>query len=341
MTGHDFAPHVKDFFSTDVENIVYDLCTEAIPEALRRLADDLISSSRKLRRRSAKQITVLREIRRDPSFADRRGVVAFRRVGGKIELGATPTGRSDEYRRQLDRAVTRIQSSSIISRIHNRDPELAILFAEYDQELSSNTPNASAVSLWIIGQDIDNRIRLGQSATDEDQNIGNNTLRYLMTFLTAHNLYLQSFAEIEQLSKDLDRSTSLYQGLDERARSAPWSLLEALSADNNLFETRTQRALEKAASAIDRPDSDKTKGLVGLGLGLLRGALRIMGATALEKMLDPTDTALFENAAESLDKLLSEPGLEREIIIFCRAHKAKYWSWRIGYRYSSTGSEFS
>jgi hypothetical protein len=145
MTGYDFAPHVKDFFSTAVESIVYDLCTEAIPEALRRLADDLTSSRRKLRCRSAKQITVLREIRRDPSFADRRGVIAFRRVGGKLELGAAPTSRSDEYRRQLDRAVTRIQSGSIISRIHNRDPELAILFAEYDQELSSNTPNSSAV----------------------------------------------------------------------------------------------------------------------------------------------------------------------------------------------------
>lgn len=182
MTNYDFDPYVKDNFAASVDGAVYDLCNRAIPEALGRLGADLNSASRKLRPRSAKQITALREIRRDPSFADQRGLVSFRRVAGKLEIGGASTSRSIEYRRQLDRAVTRIRSSSIISRIHNRDTELASLFSEYDEELSSGNLDRSAVSLWIIGQDIDNRVRAGQSATDESEKFDDNTLHYLMTF---------------------------------------------------------------------------------------------------------------------------------------------------------------
>lgn len=141
--------------------------------------------------------------------------------------------------------------------------------------------------------------------------------------MTAHNLYLQSFKEIEQLSEDLGRSVALYQGLDERARSAPWSLLGALASDEGIFEPRTQRALGKAASAIQRPDSEKTKGLVSIGLGLLRGALRTMGVTALEKVLGSTDPDLIEETTDTLDRLLSEPGLDREIVLFFRKNKER------------------
>lgn len=322
MTGFDFDAYVKDNFAAAIDEIVYSLCTDAIPEALGRLGSDLISASRKARLRPSKQTAALREIRRDPSFADRRGLISFQRVGGKIEIGGRPTSRSDDYRRQLDRAVARIQSASIISRIHNKDPELVTLFREYDEELSSDHLNSSAaVSLWVVGQDIDNRIRIGQAATEDSEKLDDNTLHYLMTFLTAHNLYLQSFREIEQLSEDLGRSVALYQGLDERARSAPWSLLAALASDEGVFESRTQCALRKAASAIERPGTAQTKGLVSLGLGLLRGALRTMGATALEKVLGSDDQELIDETTSTVERLLSEPSLEREILLFLQHHK--------------------
>jgi hypothetical protein len=63
--------------------------------------------------------------------------------------------------------------------------------------------------------------------------------------------------------------------------------------------------------------------LVALGLTLVRGALRAMGATTLESVLGSLDDESAEAAVESLNGILSDPSLEGSIARFFRTHRAK------------------
>jgi len=255
MTGTEFASEVKNDYPVNFLQIVPELCAISIPEALKSLSYDVTAETRKRSLSSRKYLSALRKVRRDPSFADRRGLVSFRRTGNKLEIGGDTVGpRSVDYRRQLDRAIGRVRGSLIMSRIHNRDPDLAALFEEYNDELMAETPSASAISLWVIGQDINNRVRVSQKKNSEDEGLDDNTIYYLMTFLTAHNLYLQSFPEIERLSEDLGRFTMPYQSLDAAARNAPWTLLNDLSKESGIFEIKTKMRWKKRL----RPMNDQT-----------------------------------------------------------------------------------
>jgi hypothetical protein len=308
-------------FSAELQSIAANVAEAAIPTALDALGTELVHVFQHKPVPSNSTLAALRKVKKDPSYTDKRGALAFQKKDDHLSIGGVgKTARSQSYRRQLERAIQRISVGEVMARLHNRDPSLSALFEEYNREFShDNAENSddTVISLWMIGHDIDNRIRVSDTKASEDEALDENALSLLMTFLTAHNLYLQSFSAIERLSDDLLRSSRIYRKLDDTARKAPWGLLSSLSHHQDVFEDKTQKVLKKAASAVDRPDAENTKGLVGIGLGLLRGALREMAAIILDTML-----RVPGNEDEFLAGLDNKP-LERAILNFFKVHKRR------------------
>jgi hypothetical protein len=120
----------------------------------------------------------------------------------------------------------------------------------------------------------------------------------------------------------LGRSSTIYQNLDEKARSAPWSLLSDFSSQPEIFAPNTKHVLEKASDAAQRTGSEPTKGLVAILLALARGAMRAMGAVTLETVLDLPE-ASADDIVNTLEKALSSPSLEKNIIRFITMHKGQ------------------
>jgi len=147
-----------------------------------------------------------------------------------------------------------------MNRIHNRDPELARLFNEYHSKFDKEDIENVAMSLFIMAQEIDGRIRAGHEEALEDEALDSNTQSYLSTFLLAHNLYMQSFQVIEQVTDDMDRASRLYEALSETFRGTPWKALADLSMRDLIFTPEARGALGLAVRAVDVPAVSQTKG---------------------------------------------------------------------------------
>jgi hypothetical protein len=179
----------------------------------------------------------------------------------------------------------------------------------------------AVASLWIIGHDIDARLRANQSLSDADDRLDAGTVAHLTTFLTSHNLYLQCFPVAEEIADDLDRSARIYTRLDERARSAPWALLQSMGQNSALVEGRSAAVMTKAANAITDSSKVRTKGVVGIGLGLLRGAFQAVGTRFVEKMSDEIGDELVDVSNDAVRDVIKDDQLLQTVSTFVKEHE--------------------
>jgi hypothetical protein len=203
ITRVKFESIISFSYPPEFLGLIEHLSTKAIPRTLELVSSDLAAISIRQRIPSTKRLKAAQRVKQDPSFSDKRGLVSFIRVGSKLEIGREPPQScANEYHRQLMRAIARISDNQIMSRIHNRDPLLSRLFDEYKEELQGTAVSPSPVSLWMIGMDIDNRVRSARfPSADDEPPLDENTIQHLTTFLTAHNLYLQAFPRLSSYRK--------------------------------------------------------------------------------------------------------------------------------------------
>jgi len=314
---------MEDEYPIEVQSVVIASAKRAIEPALVNLAADLHRwQANSSRPKGVDHFLNVRKLRRDPSFTNKKGAIPFRVDNELLEIGRNNgSSRANQYRGLLDRAIRRISDRQVMARLHNKEPELRELFGEYEDVLHKHSRGVAVASLWIIGHDIDARLRANQSSPDPDDRIDGGTVAYLMTFLTSHNLYLQCFPVAEEIAEDLDRSSRIYMRLDERARTAPWILLQSMGRNSALVEVKSAALMSRAAEAITDPSKVRTKGIMGIGLGLLRGAFQAIGARFVEKMSGEIGDEAIDLTNDAVQTMIKDDRLLQTASTFMREHE--------------------
>jgi hypothetical protein len=267
--------YISDEYPEPFKELIKSFAEGSVRRALTSVALELASHATGNSPARSARATRITRVKREPSFKDIRGAVPFIIRENRLAIGGcTVSAKASDYRLLLDRALKNLSESNCLQRIHNKDVHVGKLVSEFEQALAREDGESVAL-LWCIGQDIDRRLKQHQSGGDADDVLDESDLFYVNSFMTAHNLYLQCFDITGTIAQDLERSAALYSRLDAQAKTAPWQILDQLGTADTVVETRSGEVMRKASAGLaSRPP---TKGMVAIGLGLLRGSLHAMG----------------------------------------------------------------
>lgn len=310
--------YISDEYPVQFRELIKSFAEGSIRGTLTILASELASQGKG-------QLPICQEIaikvarvKKEPSFKDIRGAVPFIIRENRLAIGgSTVNAKASDYKVVLERALKNLRESNCLQRIHNKDMLVGKLVSEFEQELVREGGVAVAL-LWCIGQDIDRRLKLHQSSGDAEDVLDESDLFYVNSFMTAHNLYLQCFDMTDTIAQDLERSAAIYNRLDAQAMTAPWQILEQLGAAETVVEARSGHVMKKAsASLISEP---RTKGMVAIGLGLLRGSLHAIGGM----LIDAASEVLTKTAAtlgvDGVVGALKQDGVYQPMLLFLETH---------------------
>ena len=312
------SAYLADKYPPEIQSLIMTWSRKSIAPTLRELARDLVvrEANRPIPRSA--QLSLVTRVKKEPSFRDVRGAVPFTLENEHLVIGGPNLeGRAQEYRALLDRALKNLEESNCLQRIHNMDPVVGRLVTEYKLEISK-AGSLPVANLMIIGQEIDNKIKIHQSKSWSEDALDDEDLFFVNSFMAAHNLYLQCFDMTNKIMEDMERSALLYQRLDTGARTAPWGILATLGSTESIIETRSGQAMKRASAGLMA--GTETRGLIAIGLGLLRGALHALGG-----LLVGAATRILSKAAISLGKdglleALKHEGIYQNMLIFIQTH---------------------
>ena len=199
---------------------------------------------------------------------------------------------------------------------------LSALVEEYSQVFAGSASDENAILLYAITNDLHQRLDYNQKHATDDERIDRDLADVLTTLIASSGIYLQGFDSIREMSEDSDRAARTYLLTTESAKSIPWELLNILSTTPRIFTPQTEIVIGKVAGA-HRPASEaNTNGILGLGIGTLRGSLRAMGGNLLDWLLKEAAKTAKEAAKEGVRDAvrvgLQNAGLQQEVISFLR-----------------------
>lgn len=322
-------------YSREFQSIISAYAKSAISPALGVLAYELTSLKKGKPVQRTPEAFKLSQLKRQPSYKDVRGAVPFIMKDERLAIGGvSQTELANEYYSLLERALANITDAQVMQRIGNLDPDLVRFISEY-KEMLKKTDGVSVSTLWMIGHDIDNRVRDHQLHAASSDAISGRDLTYLSSFLTSHNLYLQRFDLIEKIVQDLERSASMYARLGVKEKEAPWLALSALSKASSVVEDRSAEVMQKASTGLVK--GSETKGLIAIGLGLLRGALHALGGALIEGATKVLSNTAIDIGKDGLLAALKKAGMYQGMIVFIETHMSSllhlsltmptYFSW--------------
>ena len=316
--------HVSNVYPETVEDLLAHLAEASIEPSLRQVAAALADSQRGKRSNRRKPILPVEasRVKAASSYKDYRGVVRFSARNGKlaIEAGAIQTPeKASIYKTILERALRRLESNRVVERLHNRDPVIVELLQEYREVLEQDGPAAQAL-IWTVGHDIDNRLKAGAARSEDDGGLDQNDLMLIDTFLTSHHIYVQCFEIVQIIGDDLQRSTQLYDRLDEGARKSPWNVLRALGSENGLVEDRDSGIMLAATSSLE--GSAPTRGMLGMGFGLLRGSLLAIGRFLVDAVSKAVGDSFAEVGKDSIIESLKSERIYSPMLHFLSVNLA-------------------
>ncbi len=294
---------------------------ETIEPALKLLASELRAMEKRPPRRSRAGLPILQEIELDTSYRDKRGVIKFGLVGDKLALEESEAvaGGSPNYKSLVDRALSRLRSSRTLTRISNLDPILSDLFREYALLYKQALDDDNALALFAIGQEIDSRLIYNQQQADEDEKLDGDALAFILPFMSAHGLYIQSLNIVVRATSDIDRVNQSFSRLSPAAKPIPMTLLRTLSETDALFTPRTQAALTKLSEAVNQPQPP-TDALSAMSMGALRGSMRTMGGYILDKVyhlpIDAAESVAKDALKDAIKEVAKRPEFNAHIHSF-------------------------
>ena len=310
--------HVADRYPAKFQRIVKAIADRAVEQSLSILGSELAANAPKNERNRPPDLTRLSKLRKEPSFRDIRGSVPFLVRDELLTIAGSPlSSKAPEYRSLVLRALRNLHAGNALQRIHNKDPMVNNLIREYENELSRGN-DVSVPTLWIIGNDIDSRIKLHQKNAEKDDALDGDDLFLIANFLTTHNIYLQCFEMAATITDDLERSMSLYRRLDEGAKDSPWVLLDRIGKSQAVVESRSGAVMQKASATITQ--GIESRGMIAIGLGLLRGVLHAIGGALITAATNVISKAVEEIGKEGLIGALKEAGVYEPMLILLQTH---------------------
>lgn len=168
--------------------------------------------------------------------------------------------------------------------------------------------------LWMIGQDIDRRVKLHQSAGGSEDALDESDLFFVSSFITAHNLYIQCFDATNKIMEDLERSTRLYARLDNQAKLGPWQLLSELGKARSVVEQKSGDVMQTASAGLAA--GTETQGMIAIGLGLLRGALHAIGGVLIGGASRILTKTAVELGKDGLIAIMKQEGFLQSLLTF-------------------------
>ncbi len=337
----DLTDRITPSFDEGVLDLSLAIADEALGAALGMLGRELWGLRSKPAQRSRAAYPILQQIEQSSSFRNQKGMIHFEVASGRLSL-RPENGKATKvnYKALLDRALGRIEASHHLEGISNRDPNLSALMKEYIATYREAINGDDILILFAIGQDIDARVVHNQKFAPEDERIDGDALGVILSFISAHGLYIEGFDVIRQAAEDMDRINEHYSRLNPDAKPLPWSLLHSLAYTQQLFEPKTDEVMKKLAGSFQQP-VEPTKALTSLGIGALRGSFRAMAGSVLERFykgsLDLGGLVTKETLKDIVGEVVKSPGFQHQVGQFFLAHTVQiaglaesmpyYFSW--------------
>lgn len=319
----DVADIIPQHFPPNFGRVLREMVDAAVEGALRSVANAARAGEYKIRS-GQKKLDEIRQIKNDPSFRDRRGVIQFEVVNNQIAFAQQKSKRKDNktqrqiIRAQLDKSLKKLADNAISNRVSNHDSILSGLLDEYSTLIHKKKDDTShIIELWFIGSQIEERLKQN-AARAPNEMLGEDIIHFLNAFLVAHNLYAQTFPAFERLVDDLERTSALARRVDHTTQNLPWRLLNTISDDRNLVEKNTAETIKRAASTFSVDAGPKTRGMFAAVFGILRGSLHRMGSYVLKKSIDLIIDPINNIAKDQIKAVLSGTGLDTKISEFFR-----------------------
>jgi hypothetical protein len=253
-------------------------------------------------------LNALQRIEKHPSFKDTRGLIRFvTKQEGLDFAGTEQRSKIEDYRNEVSYSLKRMNDKRILERVHNKDPDLADLISEYKKHFSISVTDQSPVRLCTLGKYIAERV-VHNSDSDPDERIDESCVFEIKMFLNAHNLYIQGFQVVEEMTQDWSRSARIYEQLDAASKNLPWNLLVDLSDRRDILSPDARSTISIMTKAPDIGRDAPKDSISVLRLGILRGILRAMGLWILQKI-----RKIIQESAEDKIDSASKNFLKNEI----------------------------
>lgn len=170
--------------------------------------------------------------------------------------------------------------------------------------------------IFIIGLEIEGRIKAQSGLVDNDEKLDTNDIFDLQRLMLSHNIYINCFSNITSLIKDIEASVAIYQKVDVAGKTLPGLILRGSLHDETFLEIGTAKTIQRSLSCEATGETVESKGLVAIRSGLLRGLLHAAGGhilTGIEKVIGK---AIIDVSAKSLVEILRAEGSFAAAITF-------------------------